>query len=49
MSGWREQLAHLAPGEERRYTLEIGALAGAGAIDACADRIGSPAEEEQHV
>jgi hypothetical protein len=35
----RGELQHLAPGEERRYTLEIGALAGADAIDACADRI----------
>ena len=45
----RGELQHLAPGEERRYTLEIGALAGADAIDACAGRILSSAEEEQHV
>jgi len=45
----RGELQHLAPGEERRYSLEIGAVSGADAIDACAGRILSSAEEEQHV
>ena len=36
----RGELQHLAPDEERRYTLEIGALAGTEDIDACAGRIG---------
>jgi Domain of unknown function (DUF4432) len=36
----RGELQHLAPGEERRYTLEIGALAGTDDIDAFADRAG---------
>ena len=36
----RGELQHLAPGEERRYTLEIGALAGTEQIDAWAARIG---------
>ena len=35
----RGELQHLAPGEERRYTLEIGALTGTEEIDACADQI----------
>jgi Domain of unknown function (DUF4432) len=34
------ELQHLAPGEERRYTLEIGALAGTEEVDACVGRIG---------
>jgi hypothetical protein len=29
----RGELQHLAPGEERRYALEIGALSGAEQID----------------
>jgi hypothetical protein len=36
----RGELQHLAPGEERRYTLEIGALAGTDDIDAFTDRAG---------
>ena len=36
----RGELQHLAPGEERRYTLEIGALAGTEDIDAFAGRAG---------
>ena len=36
----RGELQHVAPGEERRYTLEIGALAGTEDLDACAARIG---------
>jgi Domain of unknown function (DUF4432) len=34
----RSELQHLAPGEQRRYQLEIGALLGAEAIDAFAAR-----------
>jgi hypothetical protein len=34
----RGELQHLAPGEQRRYQLEIGALLGAEAIDAFAAR-----------
>src|SRR5215831_13626066 len=34
----RGELRHLAPGEQRRYQLEIGALLGAEAIDAFAAR-----------
>jgi hypothetical protein len=34
----RGELQHLSPGEERRYTLEIGALAGAEAIESFAAR-----------
>jgi hypothetical protein len=34
----RGELQHLAPGEERRYALEIGALAGTPEIDAFTDR-----------
>ena len=32
----RGELIHLAPGEERRYRLEVGALTGPDAIDAFA-------------
>ena len=35
----RGELQHLSPGEERHYTLEIGALAGTQDIDALAERI----------
>jgi hypothetical protein len=35
----RGELQHLSPGEERHYTLEIGALAGTQDIDAFAERI----------
>lgn len=34
----RGELQHRSPGQERRYTLEIGALAGSGEIDAFTDR-----------
>jgi hypothetical protein len=34
----RGELQHLAPGEQRRYRLEIGALPGLDAIDAFAAR-----------
>jgi hypothetical protein len=30
----RDELIHLAPGETRRYRMEIGGLAGADAIEA---------------
>ena len=36
----RGELQHLAPGEERRYTLEIGALAGTEDLDAFARQAG---------
>ena len=35
----RGELQWLEPGEQRRYDLEIGALAGAGAIDSFAARV----------
>jgi hypothetical protein len=35
----RGELQRLSPGEERHYTLEIGALAGTQDIDAFAERI----------
>jgi hypothetical protein len=35
----RGELQWLAPGEERRYDLEIGALAGAAAIGEFEDRV----------
>jgi len=45
----RGELQHLAPGEERRYTLEIGALAGTEEIDACAARIARLASVPEEV
>jgi len=36
----RGELQHLSPGQERRYTLEIGALAGPGEIDDFAEHAG---------
>jgi hypothetical protein len=37
----RGELAYLAPGESRRYDLEIGVLDGADAIDSFATRVGA--------
>ena len=45
----RGELQHLAPGEERRYALEIGAHAGTPEIDAFTDRarqLAGPVREE---
>jgi Domain of unknown function (DUF4432) len=41
----RGELQHLAPGEERRYTLEIGALDGADAIEEFTASAGRLAEQ----
>jgi hypothetical protein len=43
----RGELQHLSPGEERHYTLEIGALAGTQDIDAFAARIAALAGDSQ--
>jgi hypothetical protein len=44
----RGELAYLAPGEERRYDLEIGALDGAAAIETFAARVGAALHGSAH-
>jgi Domain of unknown function (DUF4432) len=39
----RGELVHLAPGESRRYSIELGALSGADSIDAFVASVGSRA------
>jgi hypothetical protein len=43
----RGELIHLAPGEERRYRLEVGALTGPDAIDTFARQNTALAAEVQ--